>query len=134
MDKSEIKELLDYHAARINSPEFIDDDPVQFPRMFTDRRDVEIAALLSATIAWGKRSMIIRDAQRMFALMDMQPYAYVMEQGYEELPHMNIHRTFFSENLQHWLRGLRSVYSEYPSLDDFALSVGAGHSEYPAVR
>lgn len=134
MEKSEIKELLDFHAARINSPEFIADDPVQFPRMFSDQRDIEIAALLSATIAWGKRSMIIRDARRMFSLMDMQPYNYVMDEGYEDLPSQNIHRTFFSENLQHWLRGLRAVYSEHPTLDDFARSIGAGNADYPAVR
>lgn len=134
MEKSDIKDLLDFHAARINSPEFIADDPVQFPRMFTDRRDIEIAALLSATIAWGKRSMIIRDARRMLSLMDMQPYNYVMEQGYEELPQQNIHRTFFSHNLQHWLRGLRLIYSEYATLDDFALGIGTGQTDYPAVH
>ena len=134
MEKSEIKELLDFHAARINSPEFIGDDPVQFPRMFSDRRDIEIAALLSATIAWGKRSMIIRDAQRMFALMDMQPYCYMMDQGYEDLPRQNIHRTFFSDNLQHWMRGLRLIYSRHVTLDDFARSIGAGQADYPAVK
>ncbi|MDE6098076.1 MAG: TIGR02757 family protein [Muribaculaceae bacterium] len=134
MDKPDIRELLDYHASRINSHEFIADDPVQFPRMFTDQRDVEIAALLSATIAWGKRSMIIRDAQRMFSLMDMQPYNYVMDQGYEDLPQQNIHRTFFSGNLQHWMRGLRSIYLEHATLDDFSRSVGAGACDYPAVR
>lgn len=134
MEKSEIKELLDFHAARINSPEFIGDDPVQFPRMFSDRRDIEIAALLSATIAWGKRSMIIRDAQRMFALMDMQPYCYMMDQGYEDLPRQNIHRTFFSDNLQHWMRGLRLIYSRHATLDDFARSIGAGQADYPAVK
>lgn len=128
------KDLLDHYAAKINSPEFIADDPVQFPRMFTDQRDCEIAALLAATIAWGKRSMIIRDANKMFGLMDWQPYRFVMERGYEELPDMNIHRTFFAENLRHWLRGLHAVYNSHETLDDYARAVGAGDTPYPAVR
>ena len=31
-DLSDIRELLDAEAARINNPSFIDEDPVQFPR------------------------------------------------------------------------------------------------------
>lgn len=135
MTDSEIKDILEFYSDKINSPEFIADDPVQFPRRFSDHRDCEIAALLASTIAWGRRPMIIRDAGRMFGLMDWQPYKYMMDEEYEELPgQMNLHRTFFVRNLQHWLRGLRSVYSEYATLDDFARAVGAGEADYPAVR
>ena len=87
--------LLVSEANRINRPEFIELDPVQFPRMFSELRDVEIAAFLTAIISWGKRSMILRDANRMLALMSHEPYKYVMEQGYEDLdPTLNIHRKF----------------------------------------
>lgn len=133
MNDSEIKDLLDFHTARINSPAFIAEDPVQFPRMYSDPRDCEIAALLSATIAWGKRSMIIRNAARMLALMEGQPYRYTIEEGYLDLPQQNIHRTFFSNNLRHWLAGLRLIYSRHQSIDDFARAIGAGQSPYPAV-
>lgn len=129
-----IKDILDFYAAKIDSPAFIADDPVQFPRRFDDQRDVEIAALLVSSIAWGKRSMILRNAERMFALMDWQPYRYIMEQGYEELPDMNLHRTFFAKDLRHWCRGLRRVLAEHETLDDFAGAVGAGAADYPAVR
>ena len=44
-----LKDLLDSEAARINSKSFIQDDPVQFPRRFSDLRDIEIVALLSPT-------------------------------------------------------------------------------------
>ena len=74
---------------------FIEDDPVQFPRRFEDLRDIEIAALLTSGIAWGNRKMICRDCDRLLALMDNKPYAYVMDEGYEDLPDgQNIHRTF----------------------------------------
>lgn len=131
----DIIELLDSEAARINRPEFIGNDPVQFPRRFDDLRDIEIAALMSATIAWGKRSMICSNADRILSLMDHQPYHYVMEKGYEDLPDdMNLHRTFFGRNLKYYLRGLNAIYSHYPSLDAFAGAMKAGDEAAPAWR
>lgn len=132
MDASETKKLLDEHACRINSPGFIDKDPVQFPRRFTDKRDIEIASLLSSNIAWGNRKMICRSAEKMFGLMDWQPYKYVMDEGYEDLPDCNIHRTFFADNLRYYLRGLRAIYSRYGSLEDFARRAGVGDREFPS--
>lgn len=128
----EIKELLDSEAARINSVSFIADDPVQFPRKFERQEDIEIASLLAATIAWGKRSMICRDCTRMFELMDWQPHRYVMDEGYEDLPDMNIHRTFFAKNLRHYLRGLHKVYEENGTLEAFAKKCGADKAELPS--
>lgn len=126
MTDKDLKELLDYESRRINNPDFIAEDPVQFPRRFSDKRDIEIVSLLASTIAWGKRSMICRDADRLLALMDNQPYRFVMERGYEDLPDCNIHRTFFARNLRHYLNGLHAIYSRYPSLEDFAAKVLVG--------
>lgn len=135
MIERDIVELLDREATRINRPEFIGNDPVQFPRRFSRRQDIETVAFLSAIIAWGRRTMICRDAERMLTLMDHEPYAYVMEQGYEDLdPRMNLHRTFFAEHFQWFLRGLRRIFSDYGSLDSFSAAVGAGKCEAPAWK
>lgn len=134
MTESELRDLLDSEAARINSPEFIGSDPVQFPRLFERQQDVEIAGLLSATIAWGNRKMICRNCQRMLTLMDMQPYKYVMEEGYEDLPDGNVHRTFFNANLRHYLRGLHHVYSKYGSLQGLAKAERINEDEWPAWK
>lgn len=134
MDWSAIKELLDGEARRINHIDFIADDPVQFPRRFERLQDIEIAALLSATIAWGNRKMICNNCNKMLMLMDNQPYNYVMEKGYEELPDMNIHRTFFTRNLRYYLRGLNAIYTKYGSLHDFAKATSIDKSEFPSWK
>lgn len=131
----EIKELLDSEAARINNPDFIDKDPVQFPRRFERLQDIEVAGLLSAIIAWGNRKMICRDAERMLTLMDNEPYAYVMDEGYEDLnPDMNLHRTFFGRHFQYFLRGMHRIYKDYGSLDAFAAAIRAGEDSAPAWK
>ena len=135
MVDKDIVELLDFEAKRINNPDFIDKDPVQFPRRFEKIQDIEIAGLLSAIIAWGNRKMICRDAERMLTLMDNEPYAYVMDEGYEDLnPDMNLHRTFFARHFQYFLRGMRRIYKNYGSLDAFAASVRAGEDSAPAWK
>lgn len=134
-DPFDLRELLDSEARRINSEAFIADDPVQFPRRFSSLPDIEITALLCATLAWGNRRMICRDCEKLLTLMDNQPYAYVIDEGYLDLdPDINIHRTFFGRNLRHYLRGLRAIYTRHGSLNDFARSIGAGEAEAPAWR
>lgn len=134
MIDSDIVTLLNEEAAKINNPDFIAADPVQFPRMFSDGRDIEIAALLCSTIAWGNRKMICNDCTKMLRLMDMQPYKYVMDEGYEDLPDGNIHRTFFCSNLRHFLRGLHLIYKEHGSLQEFARHIGIAEDSHPAWR
>lgn len=130
---SYVADLLNREAIRFNRPEFIEEDPIQFPRMFSDSRDIEIAALLASTIAWGNRTMICRSANKMFSLMDWQPYNYLMDRGFEELPEReNIHRTFFNKNLAHYLRGLYNIYTKYGSLEAFAKACGSQEEQFPA--
>lgn len=134
-DPFDLRELLDSEARRINSEAFIADDPVQFPRRFSSLPDIEITALLCATLAWGNRRMICRDCEKLLTLMDNQPYAYVIDEGYLDLdPDINIHRTFFGRNLRHYLRGLRAIYTRHGSLNDFARAIGAGEAEAPPWR
>lgn len=132
---SDVADLLNSEAKRINRPEFIDSDPVQFPRRFSKLQDIEISAFLSAIIAWGKRAMICRDAERLLNWMDNEPFAYVMDEGYEDFPdEQNIHRTFFGRHFKYFLRGLHAVYSRHSSLDEFGVSLKVGEDEYPAWK
>ena len=130
----DLRELLDSEARRINHPSFIDLDPVQFPRRFSDLRDIEITSLLCSSIAWGNRKMICRDCDKMLALMGHDPYNYMMDEAYEDLPDQNIHRTFFAANLRHFLRGLRRIYQRFGSLNEFARPHRVADDQLPAWK
>ncbi|MCL2244368.1 MAG: TIGR02757 family protein [Treponema sp.] len=109
---------LDRFYENICNRDFIILDPVQFPRMFSRREDIEIAAFLSATIAWGRRDLILRSAKKMFASLGPSPYDYVMEGGYKNLKDKNIHRTFFEHDLKYFCRGFRQCYVKYGNLEN----------------
>lgn len=116
-----IRELLISETERINTPAFIADDPVRFPRRFDRLQDIEITSLLSAVMAWGKRTMICRDIERVLEMMNNEPYLFVKEGSYEDIdPQRNIHRTMFGRHLQWLLRTLNKIYSSHESLDQFA--------------
>lgn len=131
---TDLRELLDSEARRINNPDFIGLDPVQFPRRYSSLPDIEIAALLCASIAWGNRKMICRNCDKMLALMGHDPYNYIMDRAYEDLPDQNIHRTFFAANLRHFLRGLHEIYSRFGSLNEFAIVNHVADDPFPAWK
>ncbi len=133
--ENDIREMLDREAARINSPEFIEKDPVQFPRRYDAATDIELVALLAATIAWGNRKMICGSCEKLLGWMGGSPTAYVLDQGYEDLdPATNVHRTFFARNLQHYLRGWRLMLQRHGSLEGYARHLRIADDETPAWR
>lgn len=102
---------------KICTSDFIALDPVQFPRRYVKREDVEIAAFLAATIAWGRRDLILRSAEKMFALMGSNPFEFVMSGEYKKLKDKNIHRTFFEDDLKYFCRGFKHIYTKYGNLE-----------------
>ena len=102
--------------------DFVARDPVQFPLRYLKKRgmrkaDAEVSAFLAAAIAWGRRDLIIRSAEKMFSLMGHEPANYVMNGNFRNLKNRNIHRTFFEGDLKYFCRGLRHCYAKYGSLE-----------------
>jgi len=112
-----IKQELDLWYEKTCTKDFIPSDPVQFPRRFSKREDIEIAVFLCATIAWGRRDMILRNARKMFDVTQDSPYNFVMSGGYKKLKNRNIHRTFFEDDFKYLCRGFERCYVNYDSLE-----------------
>ena len=127
--KNSLAQELDYWYRKINKPSFIAHDPVQFPRRYTKREDIEIAAFLAATISWGRRDLILRSAEKMFSLMEVSPFAFVMNGNYHKLKKRslhgkrNIHRTFFEDDLIYFCCGFNHCYTKYGNLENLFVSM-----------
>ena len=118
-----MRAVLDEKFACYNCKEFIKNDPISFPHSFTRREDVEIAALLASTIAWGNRKMILSSGRKMFCdIMHSAPYNYVMSGEWERLDdRINIHRTFFASDFKYICRGLRNIFSKHGTMETLFL-------------
>ena len=116
MLSTDIKELLEEKVIQYNKPKFIESDPIQIPHRYTLKEDIEIAAFLTATISWGNRKMIIKNAQQLMELMGNSPYDYVMESDPTE--HISfVHRTFNATDLRYFIRSLRNIYTCHEGLE-----------------
>ncbi|MCL2801564.1 MAG: TIGR02757 family protein [Treponema sp.] len=112
-----MKNELEKWYKKVCVPDFVLSDPVQFPRLYKKREDIEIAAFLSATIAWGRRDLILRSAKKMFALMGKSPYDFIMSGEYKKLKNRNVHRTFFEDDFKYFCRGFAHCYKKYGTLE-----------------
>lgn len=118
MIDSALKEFLDEKASQYNRPAFIETDPIQVPKQFSQKENIEIAAFLTATISWGNRPAIIKNAMRLMQLMDNSPYAFITQSSEKDLKHLNsfVHRTFNGQDCIYFIRSLKNIYQKYGSL------------------
>lgn len=114
-----LRGLLDEAYDRYNQPDFIEEDPISIPHQFRQKEDIEISGFLTALIAWGKRVMIMRNAQGLVERMDLAPYEFVMQASEEELARLDgfVHRTFNAIDARALVLALRRVYQEEGGLE-----------------
>ncbi len=111
-EKNRVRELLLAKADLYNNLSFIKSDPIQIPRRFSRKEDIEISAFLAAVIAWGQRTTIINSANRLMMWMDQSPYEFVMNFGERDLKPFEkfVHRTFNGDDCLAFLHALKRIY------------------------
>ena len=122
LKRHELKEFLDEKVELYNQPSFIMCDPISIPHQFTEKHDIEIAGFLAATIAWGNRKMILKNANRIMELLDHSPYEFIMNSSDDEFQGIGnfVHITFNSTDLFYFLKALRHIYKNKVDLKLFS--------------
>ena len=123
---SDIKEFLDEKVSQYNTLAFIDSDPISIPHRFNLKEDIEISGFLVSTIAWGNRTMIIKNASKLIGLMGNSPYDFIMNHEEQDLDRFNgfVHRTFNQTDLVYFIKSIKNIYVNYGGLENvFAQSV-----------
>ena len=120
----QMKETLIGWAHKYNDPIYFQEDPIAFPRKFAESHtsgkaslaDIEISAILSCHLAWGRRSMIVRDCERMFDEMEWRPFDYVMNGEYRN-EQASLHRTIKWSDFAGICERLKKLYEHSSSLE-----------------
>ena len=120
---------------KYNDPSFVEADPVSIPHSFSAREDIEISGFLAATIAWGNRKAIVKNARRMMEYMDNEPYDFTMNASEGELARLDsyVHRTFNGGDFIDFVNGLRRIYAEHGGIGGFFEREYAAGSDMRAV-
>ncbi|MBN2235918.1 MAG: TIGR02757 family protein [Bacteroidales bacterium] len=119
MDRKELFDFLEHYSLLYNQSEFIENDPIQIPHQFSSKEDIEIAGFLAASIAWGQRPLIIRNANKLMERMDYAPADFVrnsVESDWEVFAAFK-HRTFQAIDMQFFIRSLQNIYLKHGGLE-----------------
>lgn len=108
-------------AGTYETPDFITQDPIQFPHRFTHKADIEISALLTAWISFGNRKMICRKAEELHQIMQQAPLEYVLGKqwatDFPETDRQSFYRTCPKSQIHRLYSLLYDTYTRYDSLE-----------------
>ncbi len=136
LKQEELKEFLDEMVEKYNRSEFIEHDPVSIPHRFTGKEDIEISGFLAATIAWGNRTMILRNAGRMMDYLDNSPYDFILNHTANDLERISavIHRTFNAGDFIYFIKALKHIYKNHNGLEEIFNLHRTKDSLQPAIH
>src|SRR5579863_4440431 len=115
----ELKIFLDEKEELYNRPSFIELDPVSIPHKFSRKEDIEIAAFFSATIAWGQRPTIIKNAYKLMEFMENEPYRFILNSEKSDWKRFEkfTHRTFQFQDVVYFIQSLQNIYRHHGGLE-----------------
>jgi uncharacterized protein (TIGR02757 family) len=133
---AEIKDFLDEMVVKYNNPKFIESDPVCIPHLFGNKEDIEISGFLTATIAWGNRTMILKNGFKLMEIMGNSPYDFIMNHREDHLDRIDgfVHRTFNQIDLAYFIKALKHIYLNKGGLETVFSAAVSGSSSQTCLR
>lgn len=113
------KKFFEETYTRYNKQSFIYTDPLQFPKKFKGKKDIEISALISSSLAYGNVKQIIKSLEKIFEKLK-SPYEYIIH-----TPETKIKKDFvgfkhrFTKGLEisNIILNLKDLYKKYGSME-----------------
>ncbi len=114
-----VADLLNAKVEQYNRPDFIANDPICIPHLFTKKQDIEIMGFWAAVLAWGQRKTIINKCKSLIEMMDNAPHDFVINHTEADLkPFLNFkHRTFNATDTLYFLQFFQNYYQQHNSLE-----------------
>jgi uncharacterized protein (TIGR02757 family) len=118
VESSEVYEILEEYHDYFNRRGFIEGDPISVPYQYEKQEDREIAGFISASLAWGQRPVIIRNANLLLESMPDGPHEFLMTaydfqvESFDEFKH----RTFNGTDCIFFLKSLQNIYRNHGGL------------------
>jgi uncharacterized protein (TIGR02757 family) len=118
--EKDLKLFLDKKYKQYNRKDFIVNDPICIPHLFSKKQDIEIAAFIASVLAWGQRITIINKCKELLQRMDNAPHDFVKNHKDADLKKLLgfKHRTFNDTDLLYFIAFFSSFYHKHNSLED----------------
>ncbi len=107
----DLKSFLDFKAKQYNSLKFIEEDPIQIPKIYKRKEDIEIISFLISTISWGNRTSIINSGKKLINIFGVSPLDFILSIKESSIEKLNFyHRTFNYYDFQFFIKSLKNIY------------------------
>jgi putative heme iron utilization protein len=118
------KDILNQQWEQFDAQSFLKNDPLQVVKSMIEKKpnsigDIEICAILTATIAWGQREQIIKTANSIMEYCNWQPLEFIKYGDFYDIPdEQNIYRTLKGKAFKEMCHKMRLFYNKYDSIQN----------------
>jgi len=118
-----LKQRLEYHYKAFDKTK-IEPDPLQFPHLFVDNKDIEVMTFIASVFAYGNVKQIINSLNKFLLVCGNQPYEFIKNYStnYSQLQKSFIHRFYTSQDVAQLFNLLHLAYQEFGTLKKLFLS------------
>ncbi len=121
-----LKQKLDQHYKAFDKSK-LEPDPLQFPHLFKDEKDIEVMAFIASVFAYGNVKQIGNSLNRFLEIANSCPFRFIQNFSINSpIPRNFIHRFYSTKDILHLFQLLNMVYNEFDSLKKLFL---AGYQE-----
>jgi uncharacterized protein (TIGR02757 family) len=120
---SSLRKKLEYHYKAFDRLK-IEPDPLQFPHLFQNEKDIEIMSFIASVFAYGNVKQINNSLQKFLMLSNNKPFSFIQNFNSTEMSKefSLIHRFYSSKDIVQFFFLLNLAYSEFGSLKELFLS------------
>jgi len=130
-----LQKIFESRLEKNSLKDFYLSDPVGFPRRFKKRKDVEVAAFISAMFAIGPRYAILKSLEKIFFVLEDSPYDAIKE--FDETKMLNAldgHVQFAYKNITgrdfvQILYALKSILNDHGTIENVLLTSHDGNED-----
>lgn len=117
----ELKSYLDKVVELVETPSYIDSDPIQFMHAFEEKNDQELAGFFAAIMAWGRRDIVITKVDDLLKRMKYRPAEFITNFTESDVPLLDDfkHRTFKPIDIYWLIKTLQSIIQKFGTFEGF---------------
>lgn len=117
----ELKPYLDKVVEDVQTPGYIETDPIQFMHAFVEKNDQELAGFFAAIMAWGRRDIVIAKVDDLLNRMNYHPADFIQNFSDSDADILTgfKHRTFKPEDIYWIVCALQSAIKEFRTFEGF---------------
>lgn len=115
----EVKEKLKELADKYENKDFLKNDPSKYMHLFSEARNQEIVAFISANLAFGKRSQILNHIEIILESAKENPEEWILCDGYKKLfpeSDASFYRVYSFKDMLLFFDGIKKILVEEGSL------------------